>query len=315
MDDDGVFMGSEAKSFQAFGQGVTATEFLLKHLIPLLPRELGEHRRQRYQFRRATRIEELPEALRAVQFPEKDDYGAVTLAGYRLLFVDQLYNDARTREELDNNYWGYLDALCLYLLFTCADILGSRSYVTFDQWLNRVRDEELDALLAGITTSDDLRVGINELCRRYSSEHGVSTGIRRFFDGVPEASQKKLTEGITIDFVDGKTTDWESLNQERRFKLVVENLYDSFRNAFTHKGEHGTGFLEMAHRDMFSEEGRLYWGNDSPYIEPSFVITAVWPNLKGPQFRLFKSASPYRLLREVISDGARAILNLPAISV
>lgn len=139
----------------------------------------------------------------------------VRVISNRSLGTDEHY---RTQAELN--------ALEVYLLFTCLDALAGAGYQPFDRWLR-------EADPTGPFSMEDI-VG---LYTDYQNEQGVTNRLRNLFGSLPRAIKEWLAENVAV--TRGASllgTDFEGHDEDLLAAEILKFFYKNRRNPFTHRG-------------------------------------------------------------------------------
>ncbi len=112
---------------------------------------------------------------------EKSKLDTITAATERLNLVRILQQRGVARE-----LWKHWQALCVYLLLTCFDLLGqSDEWMDFGAWLNARKvaiDKERKTALARAARQTGLISQSKALYREYGKRYGVRRSFNRFID-------------------------------------------------------------------------------------------------------------------------------------
>lgn len=160
------------------------------------------------------------------------------------------------------------EALTIYLLLTCFDLLGQPDeFTTFDSWLKSNKTQhknERDEVLLEITGNEDAITIATKLTEKHNSIYGTKRAFFRGIELVPETTRDKLLKTISIvtkpDY--GQTpenvmTPSFPLEDNADLEKRKKNYLFEYRNKFTHS-------LEQYHNSSIPVlAGANNWGNSS----------------------------------------------------
>lgn len=128
------------------------------------------------------------------------------------------------------------EALTLYLLLTCLDLLGqSVKHTSFQNWINSNKQAHITEREKAIENhpkdSDHFAV-TNALLSYYNEVYGVTSSFYRGLSKLPKDAEDYLLSAITVNRLD-KSSDSPLLEKNQERALKIKYLF-KMRNAFTH---------------------------------------------------------------------------------
>ncbi|GFM90405.1 hypothetical protein [Pseudomonas cichorii] len=201
------------------------------------------------------------------------------------------------------------EALVVYLLLTCFDLLGqSREFITFYEWLSSKKTEILsehrDAIESLAFESDAFVESAKALHEHYNKIYGVTRAFHAGVENLPPSALAHLLASVSVSKRDPESLKPENKNtiyptmpvtsEEKLYKLKLKFLY-SQRNAFTHKlsqkhtssnpgmscfinstGD-GQSRSQGASWTVWVSDGKVYYGSSQEGDSKHVFSTQGWP--------------------------------------
>lgn len=141
------------------------------------------------------------------------------------------------------------EALVVYLLLTCFDLLGQeKSFITFENWL---KSKKVNHILERKTLIDSLSPDATHqdaacaMMEQYQSLYGVRNAFYEGINNLPEKSKDQLLSSMELVLVPEFEPNVSKRglpleDKELEFELKLKHIYER-RNRFTHRLEQQIG--------------------------------------------------------------------------
>ncbi len=129
------------------------------------------------------------------------------------------------------------EAVVLYLLLTCLDLLGQGiKHLPFQNWINSKKEDHVtqkkDALDKLAKNADHIEAA-NTLLQRYNEIYGVTNSFHRGLTKLPTGAERYLLSSIKVSPNKNHNFDSTPIEEKQERALKIQYLF-KLRNSFTH---------------------------------------------------------------------------------